>query len=44
MQRLAIEEDRILQAIVGLIDVSTFEDTLIPILLEPGCLVPMGKK
>ncbi|RKP25088.1 Las1-like-domain-containing protein, partial [Syncephalis pseudoplumigaleata] len=42
--RMAIEETRLLQSIVGLIDVDTFEDTLIPILLEPGYLVPMGKK
>ncbi|KAI8051475.1 Las1-like-domain-containing protein [Syncephalis plumigaleata] len=42
-QRFGVKVDRLLQSIVGHIDMNTFEDTLIPILLEPGCLVPMGK-
>ncbi|RKP11190.1 Las1-like-domain-containing protein [Thamnocephalis sphaerospora] len=42
--RPASEEARALRMIVGLSDADTFEDTLIPILLEPGFLVPTGKK
>ncbi|KAI9596500.1 Las1-like-domain-containing protein [Syncephalis fuscata] len=44
LNKLAGEETRLLRSMASLVDADTFEDTLVPILLEVGILVPMGKK